>query len=136
MINYAVAYVATFVIFIGIDGIWLTSMSERLYRRYLGEVLADSINMVPAALFYVVYVAGIIVFATIPAFSSGKWTTAAMYGALFGFFAYATYDLTNHATIRGWPAVITIADLCWGSLLTALSAALGFLLTRYFFPQP
>jgi uncharacterized membrane protein len=86
---------------------------------------------VPAALFYLIYVAGIIFFATTPAFSTGKWTTAALNGALYGFFAYATYDLTNQATIRGWPTIITIADIFWGSLLSSIAATVGFLLTRY-----
>jgi uncharacterized membrane protein len=136
MIRYAVAYGATLVIFLGIDAVWLTIMSQRLYRPYLGDVLAQNVNPVPAVLFYLVYVAGIIVFATTPAVSTCKWTTAALYGALYGFFAYATYDLTNHATIKGWPAIITAADICWGSLLSAVAAALGYLLTRYFAPKP
>jgi uncharacterized membrane protein len=113
---------------------WLTTMSQRLYRSYLNDVLAQNVNPVPAVLFYLVYVAGIIVFATTRSFSTGRWTTATIFGALYGFFAYATYDLTNHATIRGWPAIITVADICWGSLLSAAAATLGFLLTRYFFP--
>jgi len=135
MIRYATAYGTTLVIFLGIDAIWLTIMSQRLYRPYLNDVMAQNVNPVPAVLFYLIYVAGIIVFATTPAFSTGRWTTAAIFGALYGFFAYATYDLTNHATIRGWPAIITVADICWGSLLSATAAALGFLLTRYFFPS-
>lgn len=135
MIRYATAYGTTLVIFLGIDAIWLTIMSQRLYRPYLNDVMAQNVNPVPAVLFYLVYVVGIIVFATTPAFSTGRWTTAAIFGALYGFFAYATYDLTNHATIRGWPAIITVADICWGSLLSATAAALGFLLTRYFFPS-
>ena len=129
---YAVAYVTTLVTFLAIDAVWLLTMSQRLYRRYLGGILVDSFNPAPAALFYLIYIAGIIVFATIPAFSTGKWTTAALNGALYGFFAYATYDLTNQATIRGWPTVITVADICWGSLLSAVAATVGFLLTRYF----
>lgn len=134
MIRYAVAYGATLVIFLGIDAVWLTTMSQRLYRPYLGDVLAQSVNPVPAVLFYLVYVVGIVVFATTPAFSTGKWTTATVYGALYGFFAYATYDLTNHATIKDWPAVVTVADICWGSILSAVAAALGFLVARYFVP--
>jgi len=135
MTRHAVAYVITLVIFLAIDAVWLTTMAERLYRPYLGEVLAPSVNPAPAVLFYLFYVAGIIVFATTPAFSTGKWTTAAVFGALFGFFAYATYDLTNHATIKGWPAIITVADIVWGALLTGIAATLGFLATRYFFPE-
>jgi len=132
--RYVLAYGTTLVIFLGIDAIWLTTMSQRLYRTYLGDVLAQTVNVVPAVLFYLIYVAGIIIFATAPAFSTGRWTTAALFGALYGFFAYATYDLTNHATIRDWPAIITVADICWGSALSATAAALGFVVTRYFFP--
>ncbi|CDX46903.1 conserved membrane hypothetical protein [Mesorhizobium sp. ORS 3359] len=128
---YAVAYVTTLVTFLAIDAVWLMTMSQRLYRRYLGDILVDSFNPAPAALFYLIYIAGIIFFATTPAFSAGKWTTAALNGALYGFFAYATYDLTNQATIRGWPTIITVADICWGSLLSAVAASVGFLLTRY-----
>lgn len=132
MTRYLVAYVSSLLIFLAIDAIWLTTMSQRLYRRYLGDILVETFSPVPAALFYLIYVAGIIIFATAPAFATGRWTTAAIYGALYGFFAYATYDLTNQATIRGWPAAITIADICWGSLLSATTAVLGFLVTRYF----
>ena len=132
MTRYLVAYVSSLLIFLAIDAIWLTTMSQRLYRRYLGDILVETFSPVPAALFYLIYVAGIIIFATAPAFSTGRWTTAAIYGALYGFFAYATYDLTNQATIRGWPVAITIADICWGSLLSATTAVLGFLVTRYF----
>jgi len=131
MIRYAVAYITTLAVFLAIDAVWLTTMSQRLYRRYLGAILVDGVNLAPAALFYLIYVAGIVVFATAPAFSTGRWTTAAIHGALYGFFAYATYDLTNQATIRGWPTIITVADICWGSLLSAVAAVLGFLLTRY-----
>lgn len=132
MMRYAVAYVTTLIVFLAIDAVWLMTMSQRLYRRYIGDILVDSFNPAPAALFYLIYIAGIVVFATAPAFSSGRWTTASINGALFGFFAYATYDLTNQATIRGWPTTITVADICWGSLLSAMAATMGFLLTRYF----
>jgi uncharacterized membrane protein len=131
MTRYAVAYGITLVIFLAIDAIWLTTMVQRLYRVHLGDVLAESVNIAPAVLFYLVYVAGIVIFATTPAFETGRWTTAALFGALYGFFTYATYDLTSHATIKGWPAIITIADICWGTLLAATAAALGFALTRY-----
>ena len=133
MMRHALAYATTLIVFLAIDAVWLMTMSQRLYRRYIGDILVDSFNPAPAALFYLIYVAGILVFATAPAFSSGRWTTAAINGALFGFFAYATYDLTNQATIRGWPTIMTVADICWGSLLSAVAATVGFLFTRYFF---
>ena len=133
MMRHAVAYATSLIVFLAIDAVWLMTMSQRLYRRYIGDILVDSFNPAPAALFYLIYVAGILVFATAPAFLSGRWTTAAINGALFGFFAYATYDLTNQATIRGWPTIMTVADICWGSLLSAVAATVGFLFTRYFF---
>ncbi|MBX3568507.1 MAG: DUF2177 family protein [Rhizobiaceae bacterium] len=136
MKSYLIAYVATGAVFLGIDAIWLGVMAERLYRPLLGHVLVDGFNLAPAIAFYVLYIAGLMVFALSPAFASGKWTTAALYGALFGFFAYATYDLTNQATIKGWPTIITIADLCWGTFVSAVSATAGFLVTRYVVPSP
>ena len=132
MMRYAVAYTTTLIAFLAIDAVWLTTMSQRLYRRYVGDILVDIFNPVPAAAFYLIYVVGLVIFATSPAFSSGKWTTAALNGALYGFFTYATYDLTNQATIRGWPTIITVADICWGSLLSAVAATVGFLVTRYY----
>ena len=132
MMRLAVDYETTLVAFLAFYAVWLTTMSQRLYRRYIGDILVNGFNPVPAALFYLIYIAGIVFFATTPAFSTGKWTTAALNGALYGFFAYATYDLTNQATIRGWPTIITIADIFWGSLLSSIAATLGFLLTRYF----
>jgi uncharacterized membrane protein len=134
MIRYVVAYLSTLVIFVGIDAVWLTTMSQSLYRQHLGDVLSEHVRVIPAVLFYLVYIVGLLVFSISPALAAAKWTTAALYGALFGCFAYATYDLTNYATIRGWTATITVADICWGTLLSAVAASLGYLLTRYFFP--
>lgn len=130
MKRYAAAYVVTAIVFLGIDAIWLTLSADRLYRPNLSKLLAAQFSLAPAALFYVLYVAGILVFAVTPAFKSTQWTTAALYGALFGLFAYATYDLTNQATLKDWPVIVTIADLCWGTILTAVAASCGYLATR------
>jgi uncharacterized membrane protein len=132
MMRYLVAYLAAGLAFLAIDSVWLITMADLLYRPLLGDLLAESFNVVPAVLFYVIYIAGIVIFAVRPALASGRWTTAAAFGALFGFCAYATYDLTNHATIRNWPAVITVADLCWGTVLTAISATAGFAAVKRF----
>ena len=86
--------------------------------------------MAPAAAFYLLYVAGILFFAVFPALATGRWTTALGRGAALGLVAYATYDLTNAATLRGWSTTVTIADLCWGTALTALAATVGYLATR------
>jgi uncharacterized membrane protein len=125
---YLFAYLATALVFLGLDAIWLSVAVRFLYRPILGELLLDTFNLVPAAAFYLLYVAGIVTFAVSPAFVTSRPTTALVYGALFGFFAYATYDLTNQATLRGWSSLITIADIGWGTLLTAVAATLGYLI--------
>jgi uncharacterized membrane protein len=125
---YLLSYLATAVVFVGIDAIWLSTMGNALYRPLLGEILLEKFNPTPAAIFYLLYFAGIVYFAVAPAIESGRWTTALFNGALFGFFAYATYDLTNQATLKVWSTTITIADLCWGTVLTAVAASLGYLI--------
>ena len=130
MKTYGIAYIATALVFVGMDAVWLTLAAQRLYRPLMGNMLLERFNLVPALLFYTAYIGGIVFFAVSPALHSGRWTTAALYGALLGLFAYGTYDLTNQATLRGWPVAVTIADLCWGIALTAFAAAIGYLVTR------
>ena len=125
-----VAYLATAIAFLGIDAVWLSLSASRLYKPKLGGMLLDKFNVAPAAAFYLLYVAGILFFAVFPALASGRWTTALGRGAALGLVAYATYDLTNEATLRGWSTTVTIADLCWGTILTALAATAGYLVTR------
>lgn len=132
MKTYGIAYVATGLVFLAIDAIWLTAAAQRLYRPLMGDMLVDGFRLAPAVLFYLVYIAGIVVFAIVPALVSDRWTTATSYGAFLGLFAYATYDLTNQATLKNWPVMVTVADLCWGTFLTAVAAAAGFLITRAF----
>jgi uncharacterized membrane protein len=119
-------------VFLAVDAVWLTFAAQRLYRPLMGDMLVENFRLVPAVLFYLIYIAGIVVFAISPALATERWTTATGYGALLGLFAYATYDLTNQATLRNWPVPVTIADLCWGTLLTAFAATMGFLITRAF----
>ncbi|HSI41282.1 MAG TPA: DUF2177 family protein [Xanthobacteraceae bacterium] len=130
MLRTVTAYFATGLVMAAIDFFWLFYMSAALYRPALGELLAPSVRPVPAVLFYLIFVGGLVYFAVMPALASGRWTTALVQGAVFGLCAYATYDLTNQATLRTWPAYITIADLMWGTALSGASAALGFLITR------
>jgi uncharacterized membrane protein len=124
--------VSTALVFLGIDAVWLTLAAQRLYRPLMGDLLRERFDVLPALLFYVVYVAGIVVFAVAPAFNTGRWTTATLHGVLLGFLAYATYDLTNQATLRNWPVAVTVADLCWGTTLTAFAATVGYLIARAF----
>lgn len=124
-------YVATGLVFLGLDTIWLGWAAGRLYRPRLGPLLREDYALAPAAAFYLLYIAGIMLFAVAPALESGRWTTALARGAGLGLIAYATYDLTNQATLRGWSATVTAADLCWGSFVTAVAATAGCLVMRW-----
>ena len=124
---YLISYVACLVVMGGLDLLWLSNTTGPLYHRDLGPLLAETPNMTVAVIFYLTYIAGILVFAVRPALAAGDWKTAALYGALFGFFAYATYDLTNMATMKVWSLRVTAADMAWGTLLTAATASAGAL---------
>ena len=124
---YAIAYIACLVVMGGLDFFWLTTMSPTVYRRDLGALLADDPNMTVAVIFYLTYMVGIVIFAVRPALASGDWRAAALYGALFGFFAYATYDLTNFATLKVWTLRVTLLDMAWGTFLTGATATAGAL---------
>lgn len=120
---YPCAYLSTLVIFLLFDMAWLGTMAGRLYRPTLGDILLAEVNLLPAIAFYLIYPAGLVVFAVIPALKSGGVAQAALSGALFGFFSYLTYDLTNQATLRNWTSQLTLIDIAWGTLLGAIAAA-------------
>ncbi|BCG86090.1 membrane protein [Mesorhizobium sp. 113-3-9] len=125
--TYGIAYLTTAIVFLCVDAVWLSVMASRLYKPLLGPILLDSFDVKAAALFYIIYIGGAVYFAVQPALQTGSWATAAVHGAVFGFCAYATYDLTNQATLRNWPVAVTIADIFWGTVLTAIAATAGFL---------
>jgi uncharacterized membrane protein len=124
------AYLTTLAALFGIDFVWLSLASEKLYRPILKDILVDGFRPAPAIAFYLVYAAGLVYFAVRPGLASESWGRAALNGALFGFFAYATYDLTSQATLRNWTATLTVADMAWGTILSALAAAIGVAATK------
>jgi len=120
------AWAATAASFLALDAVWLTTANAILYRPALGPLLAPAVRPLPAALFYLAYIGGLTLFAVRPAIAAGaRWTAAARDGALFGLVAYATYDLTNQATLSVWPTRVTVADLAWGAAASAAAAAIG-----------
>ena len=125
MREIAIAYVAAAIVMAGLDFIWLKLTVDSLYHSALGNLMAEKPNMVGAVAFYIVYLVGVVVFAVRPGLEEGEWKTSLIHGALFGFFAYATYDLTNLATLRGWPLRLSLIDMAWGTCLTALAAGAG-----------
>jgi uncharacterized membrane protein len=126
MIKWIAAYVGTAVAFAAIDFVWLTNMTDRLYRPVIGPIMAAKPDMVAAVAFYVIYIGGIVILAIAPALKEGAWTRAALNGAVLGFVAYATYDLTNQATLANWSARLTVIDIAWGTTLTLLAATAGY----------
>jgi uncharacterized membrane protein len=130
LLKYLIGYVATGISFALIDSFWLRNMYTRLYQPEIGELLMKGgFRMGPAISFYLLYISGMMIFAVGPALQSGKWQTALIYGALFGFFCYMTYDLTNHATLKIWSVKVTILDIIWGTFLTGSASLAGWWVT-------
>ena len=125
MLSYLIAYLITAVVFLSVDFLWLRRMMS-FYKARLGDVMADQPNFTAAALFYVIYVAGVVIFAVMPSASSGSWVAAVMQGGLLGLVAFATYDLTNLSTLRRWSVLVAVVDIGWGIFVTALSSLAGF----------
>jgi uncharacterized membrane protein len=126
----AAAYGSALVVFGLVDAVWLTLMGSRLYRPTLGNILLPNLRPAPAVVFYLLFPLGIVVFAAIPALKSGGIAAAFLLGLLFGAIAYSTYDLTNYATLRNWTLQLTIADIAYGAVSTALAAAAAFMVAR------
>jgi uncharacterized membrane protein len=135
MIRYLVAWIGAGLVLAGLDAVWLITTNATVYRPVLATILSPSVRPVAAVLFYVVYLVGVVIFAVAPAIRSGRWRDATVKGALFGFFAYATYDLTNQATLIVWATRITVMDLCWGTFLTASGATAGYFASKLAAPK-
>lgn len=125
-----VGYIAALAMLAILDALWLGIVSREFYKARLGQLLLDQPNWPVAILFYLVHAAGIVVFALPPALASGGWLAAVLYGAFFGFCVYAAYDLTNLATLRGWPLAVSLVDLGWGAVVTAAACVSAFLAVR------
>lgn len=126
MLVHAKGYVVALITFVAVDMAWLGTMAPRFYKPTLGDIAIPDVNLPPAMLFYAIFPIGLLIFAVDPALKTGSWMTAVVYGALFGFFTYATYDLTNQATLRNWTALLTTVDIAWGTFLGALSSVVTF----------
>lgn len=127
MVYYCTVYITALVGFLVIDMVWLAFVARAFYQKQLGFLLRDQPNWWAAISFYLLFVAGIVVFAIAPSLQADSLLKALLLGSFFGLVTYATYDLTNHATVKNWPWIVTVVDLCWGSVLAASVSCIGYL---------
>lgn len=130
MLQIGAAVLGTGLVFGALDAIWLTVMGSRLYKPVLGDMLRDTPAIGPAAAFYIVYVLGVVIIAVLPGVREASVAKTAGTAAVLGFMAYATYTLTNHATLRSWSTTLSVADLVWGCFLTMTAAVAGYYAAR------
>ncbi len=124
MKRYLVSYLAVAVVLVALDMLWLRGIASDWYQQGIGHLMSAKPNLWAAGLFYLLYPVGIVIFAAMPGAGEAWWRAAVM-GALFGLFAYSTYDLTNLAILKDWPLGLTVIDVAWGALVSGLSAAAG-----------
>jgi uncharacterized membrane protein len=126
-----ILYLITLAVFFLVDMVWLGVVAKGFYRRHLGTMLSPKVNWGAAILFYLLFIAGLLIFVIRPALAQGPLLSALPLGALFGLISYATYDLSNLATLRDWPLIVTVVDLVWGTALGGLVSLAGTLLGRW-----
>jgi uncharacterized membrane protein len=131
MLKFVVAYLATAIVFFGLDFLWLSRMLG-FYQSQLGGLLLDKPRLGYAGAFYAVYVIGVLVLVVLPAATAGSWVNALLGGALLGLVAYGTYDMTNMATLKGWSLQVALVDVAWGTVATMLAATAGTLVLGLF----
>jgi len=125
-------YLLSFGSLLVIDSVWLTKVAPKFYKSNIGHLMAENPNLLAAGLFYFIYIVGVVVFVVSPAVADKSLTFAMSRGALFGFVAYSTFDLTGMAVFKNWPAKVTIVDLLWGTILTmSVSVLATFIAVRY-----
>lgn len=120
------------VIFFIIDMVWLGYLARDFYREQIGFLLKSNVNWLAAIVFYLIFIAGLVFFVINPALSNNSFSYALLAGAFYGFITYATYDLTNHATLKGWPLIVTLADLAWGSFIASATASITYWFSKLF----
>uniref|UniRef100_A0A7C4M5J4 DUF2177 family protein n=1 Tax=candidate division CPR3 bacterium TaxID=2268181 RepID=A0A7C4M5J4_UNCC3 len=112
-------YAIALPVFIAFDMVWLGLVAKNFYREQIGFLMTQNVNWLAAIIFYLLFIVGLVLFVITPAIEKGSWAHALLFGALFGLITYATYDLTNLATLKDWPILVTVIDLVWGAVLAA-----------------
>lgn len=133
MLKYFSVYLVFLITLVAIDLVWLLGIARNLYQQQMGELMATEPKLIAGLAFYVLYALGVCIFVIVPALSKQSWIYAVQYGALFGFFCYMTYDLTNLAVIRNFPTGLAFIDIAWGSAVTAVTAGFAYWVVNRFF---
>jgi len=131
MTYYLKLYLVTLIAFFAIDMVWLGFVARTIYRKYLGFLMAPNTNWLAAIIFYLLFILGILVFVVLPGLADNSLKTTFLRAALFGLITYATYDLTNLATVKDWPVVITVIDMAWGMVLSVAVSIISFMAGRW-----
>jgi uncharacterized membrane protein len=132
IISFIKIYLITLPVFFAIDMIWLGFIAKDFYRENVGHLLNPNINWTAAIVFYLMFIAGLVIFVISPAIEKSSWTYALIYGAFFGLITYATYDLTNLATLKDWSLKVTVVDLIWGMFLSASVSTISYFISNKF----
>lgn len=132
MIFYLKLYFATLLAFFVVDMIWLVGIARGFYKEHLGYLMSESVNWTAAIIFYLIFIVGVLFFVVLPGLKEDSIRTTIIRAILFGLITYATYDLTNLATVKDWPLVITLVDLVWGMVLTTIVSIAGFYAGKWF----
>ena len=130
--RYLKLYLVSLAAFFAIDMVWLGLVARSFYQQYLGFLMSPSPNWFVAIIFYLLFVAGILVFVVLPGLGANSLKTTLVRAAMFGLITYATYDLTNLATLRDWPALLSIVDMFWGTVLSVLVSYISFMVGKWF----
>lgn len=125
-------YLVALPVFLAIDMIWLTLVAKNFYNEKLGYLMNKNPNLLAAFVFYLIFIAGLVFFVITPALDKKMWINALLFGAFFGLVTYATYDLTNLATVKNWPFIITVIDLIWGTVVSAAVSVITYFLAIKF----
>lgn len=123
-------YAIALPVFLALDMVWLGLLAKRFYREQIGFLMRQDIRWAAALVFYALFIVGLVLFVIMPAMDKGSWVRALALGALFGFITYATYDLTNLATLKGWPVLVTLVDLVWGTVLAATVSVVTYFIAK------
>ena len=131
MAYYLKLYFATLVVFFAVDMVWLGLIAKNLYKKHLGFIIAPDVNWYAALIFYFLFILGVLIFVVVPGLKENALPLMLLKAALFGLITYATYDLTNLATVQNWPVIITVIDLIWGMALTTIVSLAGYFIGKW-----